>query len=203
MTKKEESFGRSVLGKGSSFNQRFISDYERLADVSNYLKGIGFRIVLTQGSYDLLHIGHARYFEEAKKHGDMLFVGVDSDEKILARKGPGRPIVPQEERLEMIVHTRYVDAVILKNLKDPKWNLIKTVRPDVLVVTKETYTKAQIKELEKFCGEIVVLERMATASTSAKIRKMQINTAQSLGQALTPKLIKTIEDTLAELKAKQ
>ena len=163
-------------------------------------RGLGLRIVLTQGSYDMVHIGHGRYLEDAKKMGDLLIVGVDSDKKIRSRKGPDRPVVPQVERLEMLTHLRPVDAVFLKELHHPKWALIKTIRPDVLIATKETYNKSQLKELNKYCKKVVVLEPRATTSTSAKIRLMQINTAKKLGQALTPKLIKTIEEVLAGVR---
>jgi D-beta-D-heptose 7-phosphate kinase/D-beta-D-heptose 1-phosphate adenosyltransferase len=138
---------------------------------------------------------------EAKKHGDLLVVGIDSDEKIKHRKGPERPVVPQEERIEMLTHLRYVDLVFLKELKDPKWSLIKAISPDVLIATKETYNKKQIKELKKYCGEVKVLEPMATTSTSAKIRRLQIGTAKKLGQALTPKILKTIQEVLEDIKS--
>ncbi|HCR81280.1 MAG: Bifunctional synthase/transferase [Candidatus Pacebacteria bacterium GW2011_GWA1_46_10] len=161
------------------------------------------KIVLTQGSFDMLHIGHARYCREAKKHGDTLIVGVDSDEKIRARKGEGRPIVPQAERLEMLTHLEYVDLVVLKELNTPKWELIKIVRPDVLIATAQTYTQPQIEELEQICGQVVVLQPMATTSTSAKLRLMQIEAAQKIQQTLTSKLISTIEETLRELKGEK
>ena len=183
------------------FGGKSILDNKRLKEVVGHCKGLGLKIVLTQGSWDLIHIGHARYMREAKKHGDLLIVGVDSDEKIRARKGPERPIVPQEERLEMVTHLRYVDLVALKELHDPKWNLIKLVRPDVLIATERMeYTKKEVQELKKICGKVVLLESQATTSTSAKIRHLQINTAQKLERALTPKLIKTIEEVLGNIK---
>lgn len=191
---------KSIFGQASNFNRRYISDYKKLEEIISHCKGLGLRIVLTQGTYDMVHIGHARYFEEAKKHGDILVIGVDSDEKVRSRKGPERPVVPQEERLEMVAHLRPVDVVVLKELKHPKWHLIKTVRPDVLIATKETYNQKQLKDLKKFCGEVVVLEPMATTSTSAKIRKLQISTAKSLGQALTPKIMNLIEEVLGDVK---
>lgn len=193
------TINRGIFGLESNFNQRYFSDYRKLQDVINHCKGLGLKIVLTQGTYDMLHIGHARYFEEAKKHGDILVVGVDSDEKVRSRKGPDRPVVPQEERLEMVAHLRPVDVVVLKPHKATKWSLTKTIRPDVLIATRETYTKKQIKELEKFCGRVVVLEPRATTSTSAKIRRLQIATAHTLGKALTPKIIDVIEDVLGDL----
>lgn len=176
---------------------QIIHDHARLQSVVESLKTLGVKIVLTQGSYDLVHIGHARYLEAAKKKGDILIVGVDDDDKIRARKGPERPIVPEEERLEMVLHLRPVDIVVLKRLKDPKWHLIKTIRPDVLIATKETYTKKELAELKKYCGKIIVLERMATTSTSAKIRHLQITTANKLERALTPKLVHAIQEALA------
>lgn len=167
--------------------------------VKEYKKA-GKSIVLTQGVFDLVHIGHARYCQEAKTYGDVLIVGVDSDEKVKFRKGPDRPIVPQEERLEMLTYLRAVDAVVLKELKAEKLNLIKLVRPDVLVATRDTYTPEKIKELEQYCGKVVVLDPMATTSTSAKIRRLQIGAAKKIGETLSQKLIVTIEEVLKELK---
>ncbi|HAO64761.1 TPA: hypothetical protein DCQ44_02135 [Candidatus Taylorbacteria bacterium] len=192
--------GKGVFSKESNPKDRIFTDHKKMEQLVFHCRGLGLKIVLTQGSYDMVHIGHGRYLEDAKKKGDLLIVGVDSDKKVKHRKGPDRPVVPQDERLEMLTHMRSVDAVFLKELHHPKWSLIKTIRPDVLIATKETYSKAQLKELKKYCKEIVVLERRATTSASAKIRNLQINTAKKLGQALTPKLIKTIEEVLAGVK---
>ena len=191
---------KEIFGQESNFNRRYISDFKKLGEIISHCRGLGLKVVLTQGTYDMVHIGHARYFEEAKKYGDVLVIGVDSDEKVRTRKGPERPVVPQEERMEMVAHLRPVDIVVLKELKHPHWHLIKTVKPDVLIATKETYSKKQLKDLKKHCGEVVVLEPMATTSTSAKIRKLQISTAKSLGQALTPKIMSIIEEVLGEGK---
>ncbi len=200
MTERNISINNSIFGQEANFNKRYISDYKKLCEVITHCKGLGMKVVLTQGSYDMLHIGHARYIEEAKRHGDLLVVGVDSDEKIRFRKGPERPIVPQEERLEMVAHLRPVDVVVLKEQNHPRWHLIKTIKPDVLIATKETYKKIELKELEKYCGEVVVLDPQATTSTSAKIRKLQISTAKSLGQTLTPKIMSIIEEVLGDIK---
>jgi bifunctional ADP-heptose synthase (sugar kinase/adenylyltransferase) len=111
------------------------------------------------------------YLEAARQFGDFLIVGLDSDEKIRARKGDNRPVVPQMERLRMVTHQRGVGLVTLKHTSHSKWALIKAVRPDVLVATEETYTPEEISELEAgYCGRVEVLERMATVSTSARLR---------------------------------
>ncbi len=180
--------------------ERKITSQRRLQSVVDGLRALGAKIVLTQGSYDLVHIGHARYLENAKKEGTVLVVGVDSDKKIRHRKGPERPIVPEDERMEMVLHLRPVDFVVLKRLDDPRWNLIKTVKPDVLIATKETYTRAEIAKLRKYCKKIVVLDRMATTTTSAKIRHLQINTAHKLERSLTPKLIKALQEVLTNVE---
>ena len=112
----------------------------------------GKKIVLTQGSWDMVHVGHARYLKEAKAKGDLLIVGVDSDEKVKHRKGPGRPIVPEHERLEMLTHLSAVDYVILKEVSWPKFALVKAVKPTVLVATKDTYADAKkLAAVKKLC----------------------------------------------------
>lgn len=180
-----------------NLSNRMITTHARLRAVVDSLKTLGVKIVLTQGSYDLIHIGHARYLEAAKKKSDVLIVGIDSDKKIRARKGPERPIVPEEERMEMALHLRPVDIVVLKKLSDPKWFLIKAVRPDVLIATEDTYSKKELAQLKKYCGKVDVLKRMATTSTSAKIRHLQITTANKLERAVTPKLIRALQEALA------
>lgn len=202
MTSKRIISHKGIFGRASNFNDRFVSSYKKIGKVVQYLRGLGLSIVLTQGTYDMVHIGHARYLEEAKQHGDILIVGVDSDEKVRSRKGPTRPVVPESERLEILTHLRSVDLIALKPLRAKKWELIKVVRPDVFIATKETYSRARLRELLKYCGKVVVLPRQATTTTSAKIRLLQIGTAKYLGKALTPRLIQTIEDVLEEVKGK-
>lgn len=182
---------------------KIADSYQAVAEFVKKQRRKGKKIVLTQGSFDMLHIGHARYCREAKDHGDILIVGVDSDEKIRIRKGVGRPIVPQEERLEMLAHLEYIDLVVLKKLGTPKWELIKIIRPDVLIATERTYSSEQIKELGKICGKVVVLKPMATTSTSAKLRLVQIEAAQKIQTTLKNKLIHTIEEALSELKGEK
>ncbi len=177
--------------------ERQIIEQTRILPIVSRLRKKGAKIVMTQGSYDLVHIGHARYLAAAKRHGDVLIVGIDSDKKIRKRKGPERPIVPQKERMEMVLHLRPVDIVVLKRLKDPKWNLIKLIRPDVLIATKDTYNDKELQQLKKICGDIIVLKRMATTTTSAKIRLLQIKTTKKLERVLTPKLVRALQEALA------
>jgi D-beta-D-heptose 7-phosphate kinase/D-beta-D-heptose 1-phosphate adenosyltransferase len=198
MKKKVQEKMNSFIESELMLGGKSILDNKKLNEIIGHCKGLGLKIVLTQGSWDMIHIGHARYMQEAKKYGDLLVVGVDSDEKIRSRKGPERPIVPQNERMEMVTHLRHVDLVALKELHDPKWHMIKLISPDVLIATKrQGYSKEELKELKKYCGKVIMLESQATTSTSAKIRSMQINTAKKLERSLTPKLLKAIEDAMA------
>jgi len=164
-----------IFGDTTSFEHRFISDHERLAELVIYWKKLGLRIVLTSGTFDLFHIGHAQYLEKAKQLGDLLIVGVDSDEKVKQRKGPNRPVVPEHERVAIISHVRHADVITLKGANDPKNHLIRLVSPDVLVVSKSTkHEDEEVDGKKQFCGEIVVLEPQSATSTSAKLRLIHV-----------------------------
>jgi len=95
-------------------------------------KAEGQRVVLTNGCFDLLHVGHVRYLEAAKAMGDVLVVGVNSDVSVAAIKGPTRPILPQQERAELLAGLACVDAVVIFDQLDPLV-LIQALMPDVLV----------------------------------------------------------------------
>src|SRR5437879_5546232 len=72
-------------------------------------RAAGLRLIMTNGTFDLLHIGHVRYLQAARDLGDMLVVGVNSDASARGYKGPGRPVVPQDERAEIVAALRCVD----------------------------------------------------------------------------------------------
>jgi rfaE bifunctional protein nucleotidyltransferase chain/domain len=92
----------------------------------------GRRIVFTNGVYDLLHPGHVRYLRAARSHGDVLIVGVNSDRSVRANKGPGRPINPEQERVELIAALAFVDAAVIFDEETPH-AIISAIQPDVLV----------------------------------------------------------------------
>lgn len=168
----------------SNFDRRFVSDHRRVGEIARSLQTLGVSVVLTSGSFDILHEGHSLYLEAARQHGGFLIVGVDSDAKLRERKGPDRPVVPERERLRMLTHQRGVGLVTLKQPAHPRWALIRAVRPDVLVATGDTYSHDQIAELEHgYCGQVVVLERMATVSTTARLRRMQLGLDHVAGEA--------------------
>lgn len=108
-----------------------VIDRAELKDIIARLKKEGKKIVFTNGCFDLIHIGHVRYLTEAKKLGDILVIGLNSDSSV-SRIKPGRPINPENERAEVLSALCMVDYVTLFN-KDTPYELIKEVQPDVLV----------------------------------------------------------------------
>jgi len=184
-----------IFGSNSDFEGRVFWDYDKLLEKINFYKEKGLKVVLTSGTFDLFHVGHSRYLEAAKRHGDVLLVGVDSDKKVRRKKGPHRPIVPEKERIEIICHSRHVDLVFLKQAGGAKWGLIKTVRPDVLITTKRVYEKGDLTGLDGYCGNIQLLESQATTSTTAKIRRILISPIEEI----KIRLREAIEDTCSFL----
>ena len=98
----------------------------------NDLRASGKTIVFTNGVFDLLHIGHLRYLEEARKLGDALLVGVNSDRSVRLLKGSGRPITAEGERAEVLAALTCVDGVVIFDEETPR-DLIQAIQPDVLV----------------------------------------------------------------------
>lgn len=96
-------------------------------------RGSGRRVVFTNGVFDLLHPGHTRYLAEARSHGDVLIVGVNSDRSVRAlAKGPDRPLTPEHERAEILDALAAVDAVVVFDEETPH-AIVSAIQPDVLV----------------------------------------------------------------------
>jgi D-beta-D-heptose 7-phosphate kinase/D-beta-D-heptose 1-phosphate adenosyltransferase len=186
---------KNILSPGSHLKDRLIPDLKELKNVVEDLKRMGYKIVLTQGVYDMLHEGHAIYLEKAQSLGDILVLGVDSDELTRLRKGPGRPIVPQSERVQMLSHLRSIGILTIREVKHGMGKLIETVRPDVLVLSQSTkdFGKKEAAVYKKYCKEIVVLPPQASTHTSARIRTLTISGADELAQDImkgVPELVK-------------
>ncbi|MFZ2187978.1 MAG: adenylyltransferase/cytidyltransferase family protein [Candidatus Moraniibacteriota bacterium] len=176
----------SLLGSGKLVPTKDIGKIVRLLKKNNY------KVVLTQGVWDLIHEGHAQYLQKARKLGDVLIVAVDTDEVVKYRKGPNRPIVPEKERVKMISHLKHVDLIVMKESKTNNEALIKIVKPDILVIS--TTTKSKVagadfisrvkKKFGKHCGDVVGLKPQSTTSTTARIRLLTIKGAEDLAKEL-------------------
>ncbi|PIR44410.1 MAG: hypothetical protein COV10_04705 [Candidatus Vogelbacteria bacterium CG10_big_fil_rev_8_21_14_0_10_51_16] len=160
----------------------FVPNHDDLKRLIHQYRNIGKRIVLTQGVYDLIHVGHALYLSKARLLGDILIVGLDSDELTRVRKGPRRPIVPQEERVEMLLHLRHVDVVTMREVEHGIGGLIELVRPDVFVASESTkdFSREQQLEYERCCGKVVIFPPQATTSSTNRMRQLAIDGAEEL-----------------------
>ncbi|HUL37365.1 MAG TPA: D-glycero-beta-D-manno-heptose 1-phosphate adenylyltransferase [Thermodesulfobacteriota bacterium] len=144
-----------------------IKKREELLRIIKDLKAKGKRIIFTNGCFDLLHVGHIRYLEEAKILGDILIVGVNSDASVQKLKGPKRPVLPVEERTEILSGLGCVDYITIFDELDPL-ALITSLQPDVLVKGGD-WTKEQTigKEVvERSGGEVIIIPFVKGASTS-------------------------------------
>ncbi len=168
--------------------------YEELIKKVNEARINGKKIGLVQGSWDLFHLGHLRYILKAKELCDFLIVAMDSDEKIRKRKGNSRPIIPEDERYEFIKLLNIASEVVIKDVNEPKWNLIKNVKPDVLIAIKDNYTDEQIEKLGEFVGKVAILPRQSESSTSDKIRKILICSRGQQAADIDEKVKKAIEE---------
>lgn len=158
-----------------------IVEREGLANLAAELRRQRKRIVTTNGVFDLLHVGHARYLKQARRFGDVLIVGVNSDDSARRlNKGPNRPLVPDRERAEILVSLRYVDYATIFHEDDPR-AMLAIIQPDVHVKGGD-YTLDKILErevVEQHGGRVVVGINIPNHSTTSIIRAMTTNEVAS------------------------
>src|SRR3989344_4463472 len=181
----------SVASDGLYYGSKFVSDYNRLVRIVEAWRVLGKKIVVTIGTWDMLHIGHLRYLNRAKGCGDVLVVGADSDEAVRRYKGKHRPITPQDERVEMLTYQNCVDMVTLVEDVDSQgyWycGLITMLRPDVYVAVKDSYPEEQKERIQRFCGRLVVLPRQAQGTSSTEIIRRVVKANPDIIQELAQK----------------
>jgi D-beta-D-heptose 7-phosphate kinase/D-beta-D-heptose 1-phosphate adenosyltransferase len=133
----------------------------------------GKKIVFTNGCFDIMHVGHVRYLSEAKAKGEILIVGLNSDKSVNNIKGGKRPIVPEDQRAEVLASLGFVDYVTVFNEPDPL-KLIQAVKPDVLVKggdwSEDKIIGAEF--VKKNGGKVVRIPIVPEASTSSIIQKI-------------------------------
>lgn len=154
-----------------------ISDMGELKKIVDALRVLGQTLVLTQGVWDMFHPGHARYIAKARQMGDVLFVGVDSDQMARKRKEnkwPPRPFDPCEERLEIISWGRPVDFVVLHADLDDMEDTLNIIKPDVFVTSITTGPEIhdKLNHFRRFAKRVENWEPQASTSTTAKNRKL-------------------------------
>jgi len=133
---------------------------------------LGQRIVFTNGVFDLLHPGHVRYLQAARREGDVLIVGINSDRSVRSNKGPSRPIMPEHERAEVLESLACVDAVVVFDEETPAV-IIEALQPDVLVKGADWAADAIVGRdtVEARGGKVVRMPIESGWSTSAIIER--------------------------------
>lgn len=155
-----------------SWKKRLIAQSD-LIDLRDKLKEKDKKIVFTAGSWDLIHAGQCRYLEKAKELGDVLVVGVSSNNAISRVKGPNKPILDEKIRAEMLTFLRCVDFVTI--LPEPSCvPTLGLLQPDTFVTVKEDWTEAykeskEYKTVSKYGGNVLVVDRQSTSVSTTQI----------------------------------
>lgn len=141
----------------------------RLRSILAAARRRGRRVAFTNGVFDILHVGHVRYLAAARRLGDLLVVGLNSDASVRRIKGPNRPITPQRERAEILLSLRSVDYVTVFDDETP-YRLIKAILPDVLVKGADwAHDDIVGHDLVESAGGRVVRIRLARGRSSSRI----------------------------------
>jgi len=151
------------------------------------LRSRGSRLVFTNGCFDIVHRGHVEYLAAARRLGDLLVVAVNSDASVRKLKGPGRPIVTEEDRAEVVAALRAVDLVTIFD-DDTPLNLIREILPDVLVkggdydpdATEGSAYIVGSAEVRRAGGAVAVIPLLPGRSTSGIARQLsgRVSTAK-------------------------
>jgi len=131
-------------------------------------------VVFTNGVFDLLHPGHVRYLQDARREGDALIVAVNSDRSVHAIKGPSRPLNPERERAEVLAALEAVDAVVVFD-EDTPHDIIAAIQPDVLVKGADWAADRVVGRdiVEAHGGRVVRIPLASGFSTSAIVERIR------------------------------
>lgn len=153
---------------------RRLSSIDEAAALAEHIRARGGKVVFTNGVFDLLHPGHVRYLQDARRLGEALIVGLNSDRSVQAIKGPARPITPAGERAEVLLALACVDAVAVFDEETPA-AIIKRVQPDILVKGADWGPDDIVGRdiVEARGGRVVRMELSPGYSTSDLISKVK------------------------------
>jgi len=151
-----------------------VLDRDTLKEKVDSLRQAGKRLVFTNGCFDLIHIGHIRLLQKAREKGDCLVVAVNSDSSVQQIKEPGRPVMPEGQRAEVVAALGCVDWVTIFDEPDPLV-LIRLLKPDVLVKGTD-WSEEEIvgaPEVREAGGQVLRIQLEPGSSTSALIKKIR------------------------------
>ena len=158
----------SSLNKSTS--DEHIKTWDEISSIISELKNNDKKIVFTNGCFDILHIGHVKYLEKAKKFGDILILGLNSDDSTHRLKGKNRPINTQDDRAYILASLEVVDYVVIFN-EDTPLDLIKLIKPDVLVKGGDYEGKEVVGQ--DIAKELKLVQFIDAKSTSKTIKKIK------------------------------
>jgi len=158
----------SSLNKSTS--DEHIKTFDEIKDLAIDLKKRGKKIVFTNGCFDILHVGHVKYLEEAKSFGDVLILGLNSDESVTILKGEGRPINLQMDRAYILAALEPVDYVVVFS-EDTPYDLIKLIKPHTLVKGGDYKGKEVVGQ--DIADELKLVQFVDGKSTTKTIEKIQ------------------------------
>jgi D-glycero-beta-D-manno-heptose 1-phosphate adenylyltransferase len=149
--------------------------WDKLPEWRAGLRATGKRLVVTNGCFDLLHLGHVTYLEAARNEGDALLVGVNGDEAVRQLKGPDRPVTPEHDRAAVLAALESVDGVCI--FAEPTaTRFLAAARPDVYVkggdYTLDTLNQEERRTVEWAGGKIVIIPIVPGRSTTALLKKI-------------------------------
>jgi D-beta-D-heptose 7-phosphate kinase/D-beta-D-heptose 1-phosphate adenosyltransferase len=164
-----------LLNTISSENKKIV-DLENLKRIVKDAKRKNKRIVWTNGCFDILHIGHIKYLKDAKKQGDILIVGIDSDDSVRRLKGPDRPVNPESERADFLASLGFIDYVTIFPFNSAK-DYIYELKPDIYVNggdrTLETINQEERKIVEDYGGRVYLGLYVPGKSTTNIVKKIK------------------------------
>lgn len=151
-----------------------VLDWHQISEIVRNFRRKKKKIVFTNGCFDVIHVGHIRYLRQARSLGDLLIVGLNSDSSVRKIKGSDRPIIPEEERAEVLAALEFVDYVAIFSEETPV-NLIKLVHPDILVKGGDwSIDKIVGREIvEEYGGTVMPLPFHPGKSSSDIIEKIK------------------------------
>lgn len=159
---------------GVNFRDKLVP-WDQLTNWRQAVRQTGRRLVVTNGCFDLLHLGHVTYLEKARNEGDLLLVGVNSDDAVGKLKGPGRPVNPEHDRALVVAALESVSAVTIFP-QQTATVFLSLAQPDIYVkggdYTLETINQEERRLVEEAGGRIVLLSFVEGRSTTATLGKL-------------------------------
>lgn len=194
-----------ILKGTATYEDRFFPDHEELVEIIADFRSRGCVVAFVTGVWDLFHIGHGDYLQKGKSETAKLYpdaehiilvVGVDTDEFTKSRKGPDRPIVPEDERCRVLGHLRPVDIITLQYEAD---QLFRVVDHDVRIISESTKDLPNLEMIQQQCAHIVSLPPQAETSTTARIRRLSFDGAASVLLKVERRLTITLQEVRDEI----